>query len=214
MNIFKTVLAFPMFGAAAWLAWVFTVQVGVDGLPFLLAAALVTAFGAWLFGLGQQSFAPSRRIALQLALPLALIGAGLLIAPVARSKPVEAATTGGAKASVPSEPFTPERLAALRAEGRPVFVNFTAAWCVSCKANDLTSLSSRDVADAFARTGVVYLKGDWTNRDPVIAKVLAEHGQAGVPLYLVYPAGGGEPTKLPQLLTPGIVKAALEKAAA
>jgi len=217
MSIFKAVLAFPMFGAAAWLAWVFTMQAGPTALAFLLGAALLTAFGAWLFGLGQLSTRPVRRVVLQIALPVALIASGLLLAPVAKTAAAPAADEAVAadeKAAVPYEAFTPDRLAALRAEGKPVFINFTAAWCVSCQANELTSLSSKSVADTFSRTGVVYLKGDWTNRDAVIAKVLAEHGVAGVPLYLVYPRGGGEPVKLPQLLTPGIVKSALEKAAA
>ena len=214
MDIFKTVLAFPMYGAAAWLVWVFTAQAGIAALPFLLGAGLLIAFGAWLFGLGQASFETRRKLVLQAALPLALVAAALILAPVARSTAAQAPAEGEAKAAISYEAFTPERLAELRAEGKPVFVNFTAAWCVSCQANEITSLSNRSVADAFQAHGVTYLKGDWTNRDAVIAKVLAEHGQAGVPLYLVYPKGGGEPQKLPQLLTPGIVKTALEKAAA
>ena len=112
-----------------------------------------------------------------------------------------------------SEPWSAARLAELRAQGRPVFVNFTAAWCVTCQVNDRAALSSPAVAEAFKRTGAVYLKGDWTNRDGAIAAELAAHGRAGVPLYLIYDAKGGEPVVLPQLLTEGMVAKALEEAA-
>jgi thiol:disulfide interchange protein DsbD len=201
MNVFKTVLAFPMLGAAAWLAWVFTSQVGVQGLPFLFAAAILVALGAWLFGMGQRSFAMRPKLILQLMLPLALLGAGYLVAKSER-------------AEAKSEPWSVARVAELRGQGAPILVNFTAAWCVTCQVNEGAALSNPKVADALARTKAVYLKGDWTNQDAAIAGALAEHGRAGVPLYLVYPAGGGEPEVLPQLLTPGIVAAALDRAAA
>jgi thiol:disulfide interchange protein DsbD len=94
-----------------------------------------------------------------------------------------------------------------------VFVNFTAAWCVTCQVNEKVALDTREAADAFRRTGAVYLRADWTNRDGAIAKALSDEGRAGVPLYLVYGAGGGAPKVLPQLLTPGLVARALDEAA-
>ncbi|MFZ5729949.1 MAG: thioredoxin family protein, partial [Pseudomonadota bacterium] len=118
-----------------------------------------------------------------------------------------------AEAELPYEPYSPERLAELRAAGTPVFVNFTAAWCVTCQVNEQVALARQGVAQALADSGAVYLKGDWTRKDEVIAAELARHGRAGVPLYLVYDAKGSEPQVLPQLLTEGVVIRALEAAA-
>jgi thiol:disulfide interchange protein DsbD len=145
------------------------------------------------------------------------VGVVALAVPLAREAPAAAAPSAGASAEtadVPHEPWSPARVAALRAEGRPVFVNFTAAWCVTCQVNERTSLSTKTVAEALTRNNAVYLKADWTNRDAAIAAALAEHGRAGVPLYLVYGAGGSSPAVLPQLLTEGMVAEALDKAAA
>jgi thiol:disulfide interchange protein len=93
----------------------------------------------------------------------------------------------------------------LQSEGRGVFVNFTAAWCITCKANELTTLSTSRVAQAFAEANVAYLEGDWTNRDEAIAAELARHGRAGVPLYLYFPADGGDAQVLPQVLSEALV---------
>jgi thiol:disulfide interchange protein len=93
----------------------------------------------------------------------------------------------------------------LRKEGKPVFVNLTAAWCISCLVNEKVALSQTSVIDAFKRASITYLKGDWTNRDAEITRLLAEFGRSGVPLYVFYPAGNGKPIVLPQILTPEIV---------
>jgi thiol:disulfide interchange protein len=127
--------------------------------------------------------------------------------------PAQASATAAVPGELTSEPFSPTRLAELRAQGHPVFVNFTAAWCVTCQVNDKVALSGRGVAEAFRKAGVVYLKGDWTNRDAVIAQTLAQYGRAGVPLYLMYGPKSDDAQVLPQLLTESTVIDAVHKAA-
>ena len=107
--------------------------------------------------------------------------------------------------------WSPEQVAALRAEGRPVLVNFTAAWCITCKVNERVALDTDAVREALATHDIAYLKGDWTNRNAAITGELQRYGRSGVPLYLVYPAGPGEPEVLPQLLTEGRVLQALAR---
>jgi thiol:disulfide interchange protein DsbD len=215
METLRKALAFPMYGAAAWLAWVLTVQAGAPALARLLAAAVVAALAAWLAGAAQR-----RRAAGRGALVLGGAAAALVIGAlsVAVAAPYVAATSAAAAgpeaAALAEQPYTPARLAELRAQGSPVFVNYTAAWCVSCQVNDRVALATPQVAKAFRRQGVAYLKADWTRRDPVIAGDLARFGRAGVPLYVVYPAGGGEPVVLPALLTEGLVLKAIAQARA
>lgn len=214
METFRRVLAFPMYGAAAWLVWVLAIQAGPTGLARLMAAAVLIAFAAWLGGVAQHRQAQGSRALPQgvLAVLFGVVALGSAIWP-----PYDAAASAGGDApvtaTVPYEAYSPERLAALRAEGRPVFVNYTAAWCVTCQVNEKVALSTKGVADALSRTGAVYLKADWTRKDESIANELAAHGRAGVPLYLVYDAQGRAPKVLPQLLTEGVIVRALETAA-
>ena len=202
MEVFRKALAFPMYATAAWLAWVLAQQAGAGDLARLFAGAVLVGLAAWLAGLAQRRAATGGK-----ALPLTLgagLAAGLALALVVW--PQDKA------AQLQSEPYSPARLEALRAEGRPVFVNYTAAWCVSCQVNDRVALSTHQVASAFARHRVAYLKADWTRRDATIAADLASHGRAGVPLYLVYGRGGAEAAILPSILTPDIVVRAVEAA--
>lgn len=183
-------------------------------LARLLGAAIVLALAAWMFGRAQAR-AGSGRAGWTLGAPAAALALAALVASVWPAYETAAPTTGASPqgASVAYEAYSPERLAALRAEGKPVFVNFTAAWCVSCQVNEKVALSTRGVADAFERTGTVYLKADWTKKDAGIAAALEGYGRAGVPLYVVYGAKGGAETILPQILTEGAVVRALEAAA-
>ena len=217
MERLKQALAFPLYGTAAWLAWVFALQAGTNALAFLFAAAVAVAFAGWLYGLAQRSSLAGGKPSLSLVLALiSVAAAGALIFAAAKlpSPTASAAPSVSQEAAeLPSEPFSPDRLAALRAEGRPVLINFTAAWCITCQVNDTAALSRPAVAELIKSSNAVYMVGDWTNRDGVIAKALAEQGRAGVPLYLVYGIGGRAPVILPQLLTEGAVIEALEAAA-
>jgi thiol:disulfide interchange protein len=215
MDAFKKLLAFPMYAAAAWLVWVLTLQSGETALARIFAAAVVLAFALWLLGAAQRRQAAGGR-------PLVLAGLGAALVVVAalaavwpnygEGTAVAASEGGGGKADVPYEAYSPEKLAAARAAGKPVFVNFTAAWCVTCQVNERVALTSQAVADAFKQTGAVYLKADWTRKDAEIEAELAKHGRAGVPLYLVYGASGGDGVILPQILTEGLVVRALKDA--
>ena len=215
MEALKKALAFPMYGAAAWLLYVLTLQAGTTAMAGLLAAAVVLALAAWLYGAGQRAQIQGRRPVIVYGLSLLAAAAGIALAVggvQAGAAPASAATTSAAGA-LPEQPYSADRLAALQTAGTPVFVDFTAAWCITCQVNERTSLTTPEVLKAFRSTHAVYLKADWTRRDAEIAQALAAHGRAGVPLYLVYGKSGGEPQVLPQILTPGTVVAALNKAA-
>ena len=211
METLRHVLAFPMYATAAFMAWVFVQQAGSMALGWLLAATVALGLSAYLFGRAQREGAQGRQALVSLGVAAAsLMLAGFLAVSAVASKAAPAATGAAVQADLPSEPFTPERLASARAEGRPVFVNFTAAWCVTCKVNERLAFSDPAVAKAFADTRTLYLVGDWTRRDDVIAKALAEQGRTGVPLYLVYRPGSDKPRVLPQVLTGGMIARAVK----
>ena len=214
METFKKLMAFPMYGAAAWLVWVLTVQAGEMGLARVLAAAVVLALAAWVLGLAQRRQATGGK-PLALAVTGALLAVGafvLVLVPAYGTAATVSADAAPAPGSIPEAVYSPEAVAEARAAGKPVFVNFTAAWCVTCQVNEKVAFATAEAADAFTRTGAVYLKADWTRKDAVIAAELARHGRAGVPLYLVYGVNNPDPVILPQFLTPAMVAKALETA--
>jgi thiol:disulfide interchange protein len=204
METLKQVLAFPMYLTAIWLLWVLGKQRGVDAMALVAVGLVVFALALWWF---ERRRWRGGRLGSALALALAV----LALAPVWKVgslPPPQQAATGQL-----SEPWSPERLQALRDQGRVVFVNMTADWCVTCKANERRVLSQPAFREALAQAGASYLVGDYTNADPRIAAFLDAHRAVGVPLYVVYPRGGGEGEVLPVLLTGDIVASALERAA-
>lgn len=201
MVTFRQFLAFPMFASVIWLSWVLTLQSGPIALVFLGAAMLAMSFAIWAHGQGHTIWSV---IAIA-----ALLGGVISVVAIARLP----TTTSTQTLSGRVEPWSHERVAELQAVGQPVFVDVTAAWCVTCQINKLTVLDTASVEDAFDRFGVASLRADWTNRNETIANLISDHGQAGVPLYLLYPASGGEPRVLPTVLSSGSLVEALEWAA-
>ena len=202
----QQLLAFPLYATVAWLVWVVSQQAGPQGVAAALAGLLVIGFAGWLYQTSRGAQARWRRAATLAAIALAAVSVALGTLAGAASAGRVATTSAG------WEPFSAARLAELRAAGKPVFVNVTAAWCITCLVNERVALGSRAVSDAFARNGITALKADWTRRDPSITQVLGAFGRNGVPLYLVYPAGAGRPPAvLPQILSETIVLNALDK---
>ena len=193
METFQRWLALPMALTAAALVWLLWRQTGATGVMLGVGGTLLIGIGLWLIG-------RRRQVSLVLLLGLLAIGAAALspMLPRAGAGPVAAR---GAIA------FSPARLAAYRAKGQPVFLYFTADWCISCKVNERVAIDRIETVAHFRKRGIVMMIGDWTNGDPEIARFLEAQGRSGVPLYLFYPAGGGAPRQLPQLLTPAMLSA-------
>lgn len=187
----REVLAFPMFAASVWLIWVLGNQAGVDGMALILLAMLALALAVWL---------------LQRKGIWRIVGVATLLLALALPFAARTASASGT-ADLAADAWSPERVAELRAEGRPVFVDFTADWCVTCKVNERLVLKTDAVKQAFAETNTAFLIADWTNKNDLIARELESYGRAGVPLYLYFPAGDNSVRGqvLPQILTTDMV---------
>ncbi|HET6555174.1 MAG TPA: protein-disulfide reductase DsbD [Dyella sp.] len=204
METLKQVLAFPMYLTAAWLVWVLAHQRGADAVGLVLVAAVLLAATLWWFERSRSRGGLSKVFVALLAV-LTLVPLYYLahVPPPAQA----AAVAEGVVA------YSPEKLAELRKAGTPVFVDMTADWCVTCKANEHTVLDTDAFRDLLKKTGAVYMKGDWTDVNPTIAAFLAQYRSPGVPLYVVFPKDGGEGRQLPTVLTSSLVEEALTKAA-
>ena len=197
MARFKEILSFPMFAAAIWLVWVLNLQAGEDGLLVVLSAMLAVAIAIWCFKhtgmLGKA------------------IGAVSVLAAIAMPLSISAGAASGdvVTAELKGEAWSPARVAELQAEGRPIFVDFTAAWCVTCKVNEKLVLNTSKVRALFEETNAAFLVADWTNKNDLIAAELAKYGRAGVPLYLVYSDNSVSPAILPQTLSYNVIEKAI-----
>ena len=207
MELVKQLLAFPLYGTVAWLVWVLVQEAGPGQSLSALFGLVLVGFAVWIYG--RTRLAPPRGRRLGSGLAAVGTAAAILLA-------VSLSTTGDGMANAEPrdrlvyEPFTAERLSSLEAMGKPVFVNLTASWCVTCLLNERVALDSEAVRQAFTARGIVALKGDWTRQNPEITALLQQFGRSGVPLYLLY-GGKGEPVILPQILTAGSVLDALGK---
>ncbi|MDO9215502.1 MAG: thioredoxin family protein [Methylococcales bacterium] len=205
MERLKQGFAFPMYAASVWLVWVLAQQAGINAVAVALAGMVAIAFAAWLYEATKLSATTARFSGASVAsvfLLVALLGGIVAINTLAATAQPDNVVSHDQH----WEAYSAARLKELRAAGKPVFVNFTAAWCISCLVNEKVALSQQTVIDTFKNGGITYLKGDWTNRDAEITHILADFDRSGVPLYLFYPAGTAEkPVILPQILTPEIV---------
>jgi thiol:disulfide interchange protein DsbD len=203
MATFKSLMAFPMFATVVWLLWVLGQQVGIDGATALLGSLLALAFLAWALGAPGHS----RR----LRTGLGGVGALLLVLALAWAGPAlrSEAAPGAPTVGEAWQPWSPARVAEATAQGRPVFVDFTAAWCVTCQFNKRTTLNQAAVADAFAAKGVLLLRADWTRRDATITAELTRLGRSGVPVYALYGAPAAAPRLLSEILSVDEVRGAL-----
>jgi thiol:disulfide interchange protein/DsbC/DsbD-like thiol-disulfide interchange protein len=207
----RQAMAFPMYASAAWLVWVLSQQAGDFGVLIALSGALLIALAAWIYGIAQHG--TGRGLVSRGLATAAVVGTfGLLLQLDGATAPGVAARTQTIAASANYEPFSSARLAELRKAGKPVFVNMTAAWCITCLVNERTTLSTDAVQQAFRAAGITYLKGDWTNPDPEIGVYLRSFNRDGLPFYALYPAGGRDPVVLPPVLTEAIVVGELERA--
>lgn len=204
METFKQWLAYPMYFTAIWLAWVFGKQRGVDALALLLIVAVLLSLGLWWFERQRHHDSFLKR-ALAYFLIIMAFGTLILALRIPDSHVAQTATES-------SVPYSPERLTQLRTEGRPVFVDMTADWCITCKINEKAVLNTAAFQDLLRETGTTYMVGDWTNQDTEISVFLDQFNAPGVPLYVVFPANGEPGRKLPQLLTLDRMRDALQAA--
>ncbi len=213
METFKQLMGFFLMATVVFLVWLLGQQAGNDGVAALLAGLVVVGMGAWSYGRGEAHGAStgSRRVARGLGVALGVAGLALALSGARVASPASSAGTRGSGGLV-WESWSEERVTALRAEGRAVFVDFTAAWCLTCQMNERVALANADVVARFTRENVALLKADWTLRDERISRALASHGRQGVPLYVLYGRDqGAAPRLLPEVITPGIVLAALDE---
>lgn len=218
MEHLRRFLAFPMYGAAAWLVWVLSQQAGSAGVMIVLGGGVLMALGFWLWqtakSAGQAGGRRFWRAAGHAAAAAVLVLAVTMTFSLRAPGPGTIAADGESVDRIGSGPaweaFSETRLAELQAAGQPVFVNFTAAWCITCDVNERLALSSATMRDLFERGDIAYLKGDWTNRNPEVTRMLERFGRSGVPLYLLY-APDGTTEVLPQILTEEIVAGALRR---
>ena len=208
METLKQILAFPMYLTAVWLIWVLANQRGADAVGLVLVAAVLLGLTLWWFERTRHREVWKR--AFTLLFGLAAAAPLYQLAQLEAPKRVNAAASTNEQSTVA---YTPEKLAELRAEGRPVFVDMTADWCITCKANEKHIMDTAEFKELLKATNAVYLVGDWTDVNPTIQAYLDQYHSPGVPLYVVYPKNGGEGKQLPTVLTFDLVRDALVAAA-
>ena len=209
MDVLKQATAVPIFATVIWLAWVLAQTRGATGVAALLATFLLLAIAGWVLGRWPAKRIPSvvAGLVIVAAIGACVYGVNTLASPVSAGVVTATNSAGGEQ----WEPWSQATVDKYRAAGRPVFVDFTASWCLSCQVNERVVLRTEDVNAAFKKQNVALLRADWTEHDDAISKVLASFGRSGVPAYALYAPSGDAPVVLPEVLTTGIVMDALHK---
>jgi thiol:disulfide interchange protein len=205
MEVLRQAISVPIFATVIWLAWVLAGAYGTGALLALLTSFLLIAIAGWFLGRW-----PAKRWAAAVAVLILLSVVGLS-AFVSRSMITAPETLFAPKMEGLWQPWSEDAVSRSLAAGQPVFVDFTASWCLSCQVNERVALSRPEVVRAFQARNVVLMKADWTRHDEAITQALAALGRSGVPAYALYTPGKSEPELLPEVLTPGIVTDALNK---
>ena len=211
MEVLKQAISVPIFATVIWLAWVVTSGYGAELLAALLASFLLLAVAGWFLGRW-----PAKRWATVVAVVIVAVVVALAAygEKLAGEQTVPATPVGAGTQSTSAgtwQPWSADAVQKSLASGQPVFVDFTASWCLSCQVNERVALSRPEVMQAFAAKNVALYRADWTREDPAITQALTDLGRSGVPVYALYSPGHGDPVLLPQVLTPGIVIDALVK---
>jgi thiol:disulfide interchange protein DsbD len=209
METFKQFMAFPLYATVGFLVWVLAAQMSEDGFLQALFSLVLIALAVWIYGRWNAPGAKPARVRFGVA-SLVVVGALGLWVGWPRSAAANAAATSAGAPAVVWEPWSPEAVAKLRAEGRTVYVDFTARWCATCQTNKKLVFGSDEVLRTFAEKKIATLRADWTNKDPRITAELAAYQRSAVPFNLLWLPGRDAPVILPELLTPGIVLDALK----
>lgn len=213
MESFRQAMAFPLLAAVAWLVWVIGWQTGNNGVILMLIALILTAMAAWIYGrwtLPHRS-AKVRMIASMISLTLFAFILGLAW-NIGNINSPQRTNEKISFFGITWEPFSPEKIKQWRAQGKPIFIDFTAAWCATCQVNKALVFRSGEVKRKFDELGVIPVEADWTNRDPVITRALESYGRTGVPLYVLYTGDpSAPPVILPEVINANIVLNALDK---
>ncbi|MBI4853909.1 MAG: thioredoxin family protein [Acidobacteria bacterium] len=213
METFKQFMGFLMMATVVWLIRVLGLQAGIDVVVVLLLCLIIMSIGAWILGRWGSLINETRTRRIAQATMIILVATSLTYAiSTARNEAVIPGKTSSiAEDGIAWQDFSPKLIEDLRAQGKPIFLDFTAAWCLSCKFNEKVTFSSQEIKDQITKLGIIPVKADWTNRDEEITKMLESFGRSGVPLYVLYNPKEKDPVVLPEVITPDIVLSAFKR---
>ena len=212
MESLKEFMGFLLVATVIWLLWVLGIQAGASVVILVLFALLITAVGGWIYGRwGNLAMPMNKRIISTVLAVILILSANIYALANVDQYAVKQNQIATNTEGIKWEPYSAERIAELKQAGKPIFIDFTAAWCLSCQVNEQVAFSSEDVQNKFKELGIRSFKADWTSRDEKITQALADFGRNSVPLYVLYSGkSGSQPEILPEIITPGIVLDALK----